>query len=370
VSTIYLDWNATTPPHADVIEAMRRAALESWGNPASVHAVGRGARRVVEATREAIATLVGADPRDVVVTSGGTEANNLALAGVRALALTRIEHPSVTRVAESLEARGVPVEWIAVGASGVVEPERVRAALERLPEGATVALMAANHESGVIQPIGAVADVAHAAGARLHVDAVQALGKLEPGTFAMGDSLALAAHKIRGPKGIGALVWRGSPAGLVPVLRGGAQERGLRPGTVDPVLCAGFRAALGLLDAGPARYRALAELRDAIERELGQWATSNAAGSPRLPHVSSLFVRDWRGDELVAALDLAGVAVSAGSACSAGTSEPSPVLSEMLGEERARGSIRVSLGDATTSDEVASAISSMRRVLGTQSSRA
>lgn len=370
VTSIYLDWNATTPPHEDVLAAMQAAARRAWGNPASVHSVGRQARAVVESLREAIAALVESHPRDVVLTSGGTEANNLALAGARALVVTRVEHPSVTQVAEALARRGIPVQWIAVGESGVVDPDAVRDALGRLPAGATVAVAAANHETGVVQPVAEVFEVVRGAGARLHVDAVQAVGKLDPDHYRRADSLAIAAHKIRGPKGIGALVWRGSPALLAPVLLGGAQERGLRPGTVDAVAAAGFAAALARTGEGPARYASLKRLRDELEQALEEWVDVNARDSNRLPHVSNLSVRGWSGDELVAALDLAGIQISSGSACSAGTAEPSPVLSAMLGQERARSSVRVSMGDATEAKEVQHAIAVMRRLLARQPSSA
>ncbi len=300
--TVYLDWNATTPPHPDVLEAMRTAADEAWGNPASVHAVGRRARAVVEKLRETLASLVAAHPRDVVFTSSGTEANNLALSNVPGLVTSRIEHPSVVRSAERLAARGVPIEWIDLDASGAVDPGAINRALGRLPQGSTAAVMAVNHETGVVQPIEAVLAVTKARGGRLHVDAVQALGKVELTPLFGVDSIAVAAHKFRGPKGVGALVWRGSPALLSPVLVGGPQERGLRPGTLDAVGAAGFRVALERAVDGPARYRGIGRLRDRIEAELVRFATPNASSSERAPHVSNLFVRGWRGDELVAAM--------------------------------------------------------------------
>lgn len=360
---IYLDWNATTPPHPEVLSAMARAAEDAWANPASVHALGRRARALVEDTREKIAEICAVHPRDVLLTSGGTEANNLALSRAPGIALSRIEHPSLTRVAEEASARGVPVAWVAVTASGRLEPEAYREALSGLPRGAVAVLMAANHETGVIQPLEQVALVAHELGATLHVDAVQALSKLEPETWRFADSLALAAHKIRGPKGIGAFAFRGSNAPR-PVLVGGSQERGLRPGTVDPVSAAGFLAALDRVGAGPERYRALAPLRDELEQALAGVAEINGGGVPRLPHVSNLSFRASSGDELVAALDLIGVCVSSGSACSAGTTEPSSIITAMLGRERARAAVRTSLGETTTPMQLQAAISAFRRVLG------
>lgn len=366
---IYLDWNATTPPHEDVLAALAAASREAWANPASVHQPGRTARRHIEELREAIAELAGAHPRDVVVTSGGTEANNLALAGARALLTSRIEHPSVTRVAEELAVRGVPVRWLRVGPSGRVDPHDVARDLAELPRPVTVVVMAVNHETGAIQDLEGVFEVVRAAGARLHVDAVQAVGKLTPEFWSRADSITLAAHKLRGPKGIGALVFRGPPSELRPVLRGGGQERGLRPGTQDAALAAGFRAALRRVGELPERHRALGALRDRLEQALADWAQPNVSSS-RVPHVSNLWVRGRRADELVAALDLEGIWVSSGSACSAGSSEPSPVLREMFGSARAQESIRVSLGELTSPEEVDTAISVMRRVLSARSSSA
>jgi cysteine desulfurase len=331
-----------------------------------VHAAGRRARAALEATRERAAALLDVHPRDVLFTSGGTEANNLALRSAPALATSRIEHPSVTRVAEQLAAQGRRVEWLPVPPTGRIEPGAVDEAVGRLPPGAVVAVMAANHETGVIHPIGELADRLRAAGARLHVDAVQALGKLEPAEWRMADSMALAGHKLRGPKGIGVLAWRGEAPR--PVLLGGSQERGLRPGTQDAVLAAGLGAALELALDGPARYRELAALRDQLESELSPFGEPNGAAVPRLPHVSNLSFRGWNGDELVAALDLCGVRVSSGSACSAGSSEPSAAVGAMLGAARARSAVRVSLGDSTRPEHVRRAIDAFLQVLGREGS--
>ncbi len=360
---LYLDWNATTPPHPDVLRAMVEAAAAAWGNPASTHRVGRQARALVEDAREQLAEICGVQARDVLFTSGGTEANNLALADAPGLALSHLEHPSVTRVAERLEARGVPVAWVEVAPCGRLDPEAYRQALRALPAGSVAALMAANHETGVLQPLEAVALIAHEQGATLHVDAVQALGKVAPESWRFADSLAVAAHKIRGPKGVGALAFRGSKVPK-PLLVGGSQERGLRPGTVDPVAAAGFLAALRRVAEGPARYASLSALRDDFERALAAVARVNGAGAPRLPHVSSLSFQGVSGDELVAALDLLDVCVSSGSACSAGTTEPSTVITSMLGRERAREAVRVSLGETTTAAEMATAKTAIWRALG------
>jgi cysteine desulfurase len=358
---VYLDWNATAPPHPDVITAMLRAAEMAWGNPSSVHATGRAARAVVEDAREAVAALAGADPRDVIFTSGATEANNLALSDAPALVTSRLEHPSVVRVAEALEAQGRIVRWLAVPPSGRLSPEVVSAAIAGLAPKFVVAMMAANHETGVLQPLTEVSAIVKSAGGALHVDAVQAAGKVPPEAYRYGDTMSLAAHKLRGPKGVGALVMRsrGVPR---PVLLGGAQERGFRPGTVDPVNAAGFAVAARRALEGPSRLGEALRLRDWLEAALHEVAVVNGEG-PRLPHVSNLSFLGHRGDEAVAALDLAGISVSSGSACSAGTPEPSSVIRAMLGNGRAENAVRFSLGETTTENEVGRAIDVVLRLV-------
>lgn len=363
---VYLDWNATTPLHPEVARAMARAADRAWGNPASIHGAGRAARDELECARETLANLLGFHPRDVVFTGSGTEANNLALHRAAALVTSRTEHPSVVNVALSLEQRGVPVRWLPMGPSGAVDPEAVAEALASLPSVSRgpvmVAVLAANHETGVLQPVPAIAERVHAVGARLHVDAVQLLGRGDLALLAGADTVSVAAHKVRGPKGIGALLWRAGQAPH-PLLRGGAQERGLRPGTQDAVAAAGFRAALERCEASVRAYAELAPWRDHLEQELRPWTERNGTGL-RLPHVTNLSVRGWRGDEVVAALDLHGVFVSSGSACSAGTTEPSPVITALCGRERALEAIRISLGEGTRSADVERALAVFRQVLG------
>lgn len=371
IAEIYLDWNATTPLHPEVIAAQVEAASTAWGNPASVHGTGRRARAIVEGLREELAGFLGFEARDIILTSGGTEANNLALAAAPTLVTSRLEHPSVVRVAEALAGRGTTVRWLPVPATGQLEANAVRVECAGLPAGGWVAVQAANHETGVLQPIAAIAEVVHAAGQRLHVDAVQALGKVELAELGLreADSVAVTAHKIRGPKGVGALCFRGRPP--QPVLLGGAQERGLRPGTVDAVAAAGFHAALGLARSGPARWVRIAALRDSLERALADVAQRNGA-PPRLPHVTNLSFAGVRGDELVAALDLLGVRVSSGSACAAGTAEPSPVITAMLGAERAASAVRVSLSDELEAERIPEIIAlffQALRVPGAEGSR-
>jgi cysteine desulfurase len=366
----YLDWNATTPPLPEVARAMADAAASAWGNPSSIHADGRAARARVEAARAAVAALAKVDPRDVVLTSGGTEANNIALrsaffatspGAAPQLVASRLEHPSVTRVAEALEREGrAHVRWLRVTPAGGIDLDDLEDALASAPTR-LVALQSVNHETGVVQPTREAARLAREHGAILHIDAVQAWGKVAVDE-SDGDTRALAGHKIRGPKGIGALLSRpGIP--LFPCLLGGAQERGLRPGTADPVAAAGLTVAAERARSGVERYAAVRALRDRLERGLVAMGLGVNGAGDRAPHVTNVWCPGFPGPELVAALDLAGVSVSAGSACSAGTNEPSPGLEAMLGVARAACSVRVSLGDATTDEEVALALRAFARVL-------
>lgn len=358
-ASVYLDWNSTTPPAAEVVEAMRNALESAWGNPESVHESGRRARAIVEDAREALAGKLGVDARDVVFTSGGTEANNLVVQGAPALVTSRLEHPSLVRAAERLGADR-PVLFVPVPQSGRLEAESLASALEGLPAGSLVSVMAANHETGVIQPIEAIAELVHARGHLLHVDAVQAFGKISVGLFQDFDFLSVSAHKIRGPKGIGALLFKAGRS-PTPLLVGGRQQRGLRAGTQDAALSAGFLAALERMDER--RYEAVVRLRDRLERRLLEHATLNGVAQPRLPHVSNLSFTGWRGDELVAALDLLGIRVASGAACSAGTSERSPVIARMLGNEVADRAVRISLGETTSEEDVERALLAFETVL-------
>jgi cysteine desulfurase len=365
----YLDWNATTPPRAEVLSAMTEAARAAWANPSSVHAEGRSARALVEGAREAVGVLASCDPRDVLLTSGGTEANNLALRSAFAkgggvLVVSRAEHPSVTRVAEALEREGrARVRWWKVLPSGEVHLGDLALALGE-GDVRLVALQAVNHETGVIQPVDRAVVAAHDAGALVHVDAVQAFGRSSH-VGEGADSRSLAGHKMRGPKGIGALVSRPGLA-LEPILCGGSQERGLRPGTVDPVACAGLAVAARLALEGPARWGALGPLRDTLEAgilALDMRAKVNGVQGARVAHVTNVAFPEWASPELVAALDLEGIATSGGSACSAGTAEPSLVLRAMGDPAAAASSVRFSLGEETTRDDVRLALDALARIL-------
>jgi cysteine desulfurase len=267
-------------------------------------------------------------------------------------------------VAEALEREGLlRVRWVRVCEDGRIDLGDLASALGEEEAARLVALQAVNHETGVVQPVAEAAALCRARRVRLHVDAVQAWGRV-PFDPRLAETLSLAAHKIRGPKGIGALIAR-SGASLSPVLVGGAQERGLRPGTVDPVAASGLAVAARRAQGGPSRYAGVAPLRDELERALlalSERARVNGT-APRAPHVTNLSWLGSAGPEVVAALDLEGVSVSSGSACSAGTSEPSPVLRAMLGDERAACAVRVSLGESTTREEVNHAVRAFAKIV-------
>jgi len=346
---IYLDYNATAPLKPAVIEAVA-AALAATGNPSSVHRFGRLARRTVETAREQVAALVNMAPASVVFTGSGTEANNLALCQARAagrpILVSAIEHDSVLRAAPG--ATQIPVT-----ADGVVDLDT----LDRLlagREGALVAVMLANNETGVIQPVADVARVAHAHGASVHCDAVQAAGKIAVDMAAFGaDTLALSAHKLGGPQGVGALIVS-ERATVKPQIGGGGQERGRRAGTENVAGIAGFGVAASLAIADLWKMGELARLRDAAETRLKAVAPEAmvfGASAARLPNTICIAMPGVAAETQVMALDLAGVAVSAGSACSSGKVKPSHVLAAMGAGALAGSAIRVSGGWRSTAEE-------------------
>ena len=354
MNAVYLDYNATAPLKPEVAAVIARA-LEVVGNPSSVHSFGRAARKVVEDAREQVAALAGAKPGEVVFTASATEANNLVLAGAgRARRIvSAIEHPAVLKAAQSFAGE---IVVLPVDANGVVVLEALEAALKDRAEPALVALMLANNETGAVQPIAEAARLAHAHGALIHCDAVQAPGRLAFSMDALGvDYLSLSAHKFAGPKGVGALVARdGAP--LKPSVIGGGQERSRRAGTENVPGIAGFGEAARLATQDLANAPRLAKLRDALETralEIEPRLHVFSAKAPRLPNTSCLTMPGVQSETQVMALDLAGVAVSAGSACSSGKVEPSHVLrASSLPDAISGCAIRVSLGWATREADI------------------
>ncbi|MEA2983127.1 MAG: cysteine desulfurase [Alphaproteobacteria bacterium] len=348
----YLDWNATGQLRPEA-HAAAVAALAVTGNPSSVHSAGRAARRLVEAAREQVAALAGAPARDVVFTSGGTEANMLALSPALGdvLLVSAIEHPSVRSGGRFAAAEDIPVT-----AGGVVD----LAALARLlavRSRPLVSLMLANNETGVIQPVAEAAAIVHGAGGLLHVDAVQGPGRIACDLKALGaDLMTLSSHKIGGPQGVGALIKRdGLP--LDPHIKGGGQERGARAGTENVAGIAGFGAAAEAVRQGGATEAGrMAALRDKLEAGLKAVAPRTVifgVEAARLPNTTLFSMAGMKAETAVIAFDLEGVAVSSGAACSSGKVAPSHVLAAMgAAPELARGAIRVSLGYATCDDDV------------------
>jgi cysteine desulfurase len=368
---IYLDWNATTPLRPEARQAMA-AAWDMAGNPSSVHAEGRQARRLVEDARATVAAAVGARPQDVVFTSGGTEANALALtpglrrgAGepVRRLLVSAIEHTSVLS-----GGRFSPetIATIAITGSCLVDVDHLRGLLADGPP-ALVSVMLANNETGALQPVGEVADIVHEAGGLLHVDAIQALGKISFDIKSMkADLVTLSAHKIGGPKGVGALVLADEAQGLEPLLRGGGQELGRRAGTENVAGIAAFgaavRAAMEALEGDAARLRGLQNrLENGLRQTLGMIVFSEDV--PRLPNTTLFTVPGLKAETAVIGFDLGGIAVSSGSACSSGKVQPSHVLAAMgVGRELAQGAVRLSLGWSTSEADIDLALQAWRKL--------
>jgi len=368
---VYLDHAATTPMLPEAIAAMTEELAE-LGNPSSLHNAGRRARRVVEESREQLAEVFGARASEVVFTSGGTEADNLAVKGLfwarqaaderrRRILTTAVEHHAVFDSVRWLcEAQGASADWLAVDASGLVSPDLLRAVLAADPASAAlVSVMWANNEVGTVQPVASLAAVAHEFGVPFHTDAVQAAAQLPLNFAAIGaDAMTVTAHKLGGPVGIGALIV-GKALAPVPVLHGGGQERDIRSGTLDaPAIRAFAVAAKVSAERRSLETKRIAALRDDLIRQV-MLAVSDAIlngpppGPDRLPGNAHFSFPGCEGDALLLLLDAKAIACSTGSACTAGVAEPSHVLLAMGADEsRARGSLRFSLGHTTTQAEV------------------
>jgi cysteine desulfurase len=369
---VYLDYNATTPVDPAVLEAMLPFLGESFGNAGSVHTPGQRARAAVDSARESVAALIGARPSEIVFTSGGTEADNLALFGSVQVAskarkhviITAIEHHAILHTCEELERQGIAVTVVPVRQSdqwqGIVAFEEIRRALR--PETVLLSVMHANNELGVIQPIEEIARIAAQEGVRFHCDAVQSAGKVPLDVNRLGvDLLSISAHKFCGPKGVGALFVRTGTA-LAPRFFGGHAERDRRPGTenVPGIVGMGKAAELARTLLAQDSLR-IGGLRDRLEAELLSRvpaARVNGARSRRVPNTTNLSFPGAGGEALLISLDLEGIACSTGAACSSGSTEPSHVLlAAGLSREDARSSLRFSLGRPTTAEEIDHAIS-------------
>jgi len=373
---IYLDHNATTPLDEDVRKYMDNVGRCVFGNPSSIHYAGQDARKTIDKARADVAGLIGASPDEIIFTSGGTEANNLAVFGATAalagarrkhIVTSSIEHQSILNPCLQLKKQGVDISLVPVGTDGVVDPEQAISGLR--DETVVVSIMLANNDIGSLQPVSTLAGICSERGVLLHTDAVQAVGKIPVNVKKLGvDLLSFSSHKIYGPKGIGALYVR-KGIKIAPLCYGGHQERGLRPGTENVAAIAGFGLACKIaavrLDEDGA---GISGLRSSMENSIletiqGSWL--NGADAPRVPNTSNFGFHGIDGEMLAINLDLLGVAVSTGSACSSGDAEPSHVLTAMgQAPQLARSSIRISLGRSTTSADINRAVGLIQQAVG------
>jgi cysteine desulfurase len=371
---VYLDYNATTPVNPQVLDAMLPYLADAFGNASSIHSLGQRARGALDRARESIAWLLRATPSEIVFTSGGTEADNLAIFGVvgatanarKHVITTAIEHHAVLNACQALEKYGVAVTYVPVGRDGIVDPDEIRCALR--PETMLISVMHANNELGTVQPIEEIGRIAREADVYFHCDAVQSAGKLPLDVNRMGaDLLSISAHKIYGPKGVGALYVRtGTP--LEPQFHGGHHERDRRPGTENVPGVVGLGKASELAREKLAMDASHMEaLRNRLEDSLLALIPSarvNGGRTRRIANTTNLTFASAGGEALVIALDLQGIACSTGAACSSGVVEPSHVLLAIgLSPDEARSSVRFSLGSPTTEEDIEQAIAVMPAVV-------
>src|ERR1700726_397517 len=371
---VYLDYNATTPVAPEVLQAMLPYFCVEYGNASSIHTFGQRARGAVEEARESVAALLGALPAEIMFSSGGTESNNHAIFGVVGAAsgkskhviTTAVEHSAVLDPSSALEKRGVAVTVLPVDVEGLVNPEDVRRAIR--PETVLITIMLANNELGTIEPIEEIGKIAAEARVTLHTDAVQAAGKIPIDVASLGvHLLSISAHKLYGPKGVGALYVRKGTR-LDPLLYGGHSERDRRPGTEDVTSIAGLGKAAELAVAHMKEEgQRIAELRDRLENGLLErisHSSVNGSRAHRTPNTTNLTFPFIEGEAMVIALDLKGIACSTGAACSSGAVEPSHVLTAIgLAPEDARATLRLSLGHQTTDEEIDFALETIPPVI-------
>jgi cysteine desulfurase len=362
---VYLDYNATTPVEPEVLDAMLPYFSGDYGNAASIHTTGQKARSAVETAREQVAALIGAQPQEIVFTSGGTESDNHAIFGVfdpaeyggKNLICSVIEHEAVLNTCQSLASRGVNVPYLLVDRDGRVDPEDLRNMLDARPDTVLLTVMHANNELGTVQPLQELGELAMEADVYFHTDAVQSAGKLPIDVNALQvDLLSLSGHKVYGPKGVGALYVR-SGTTLRQFFYGGHHQRGFRPGTENVAGIVGFGTAAEVARKSlPTDAMRVGGLRDDLERGLLQRVPEsrvNASTAVRTPNTTNILFPGVDGEALLIALDLKGISCSTGSACSSGAVEPSHVLTAIgLSTEEARSSLRFSLGRHTTRDEI------------------
>jgi cysteine desulfurase len=372
---VYFDYNATTPLAPDVADTVARVSREVFGNASSIHHFGQQAKATMDEARSAVASLLNGDPSEIVFTSGGTESDNLAIRGAadaveptgrRHLIVSGIEHEAVLNTVRALARRGWRTTLLEVDQTGIVSPDRLREAIDR--DTALVSVMHANNEIGTIQPVAALAAIAHEQGALMHTDAVQSAGKIPVDVRALGvDLLSLSAHKFNGPKGAGAL-WIKRGTRMQPTVTGGKHERNRRAGTENVAAIAGLGVAAALA-AGkmPAEAARVSALRDRLEAGILREVPAtqvNGVRDPRVPNTTNIGFERVEAESLLIALDLEGIALSTGSACSSGTLEPSHVLKAMgLSPHRTQNSLRFSLGMFSTQEEVDRVIEILPRLV-------
>jgi cysteine desulfurase len=371
---VYLDYNATTPVAPEVLSAMLPYFCVEYGNASSIHTFGQRARGAVEEARESVAALLGALPAEIMFSSGGTESNNHAIFGIVGAAsgsskhviTSAVEHSAVLDPCRALEKQGVAVTFLPVDGEGLVNPEDVRRAIR--PETVLITIMLANNELGTIEPVAEIGKIAAEASVTLHTDAIQAAGKIPIDVAKLGvHLLSISAHKLYGPKGVGALYVR-KGTHIEPLLYGGHSERDRRPGTEDVTSIAGLGKAADLaLTHMKAEGRRIAALRDRLENGLLEripHARVNGSRAQRVPNTTNLTLPFIEGEAMVIALDLRGLSCSTGAACSSGAVEPSHVLLAIgLAPEDARATLRLSLGQQTTDEEIDFALETIPPVI-------
>jgi len=377
--TIYLDYAATTPLDPAVINCMNDLAKNYFGNPSSVHAFGQRSKSIIEKARKRIAEAIGAQPKEILFTSGGTESDNMALVGAaianrdrgRHIVTTRLEHPAVLETCKYLETTGFDITYLDVDTEGCLSIRQLERSIS--DETVLVSVMLANNETGVLFPVREIGEIIQQRNILFHSDGVQAFGKLHIDVTDLKlDLLSLSAHKIYGPKGIGALYIR-SGSKLEKIFHGGAQESGRRAGTENVPAIGGFGEAVEQLAVQREERHRIKDLRDLLEkklRELKSGILINGVKSERLYSHSNIFFPNISGENLLMKLDMNGIAVSTGSACSSGSMQPSHVLTAMgLSAERITNSVRISLGRFTTQEEIEFTLEKLAQVVNRENTR-